>query len=263
MQQRHSEVENLLRDKGGFLVEIDGFDEMMNEVRRVVEFDVKKMLGSIEERRNQIIKHLEKFEPQYSEDILGEIVEAAKEPTEKVREDKKISALDFVLRGNKAYEGNDFFEAEKLYRRAIELNPNNALAHNNLGNVLRDLKRHDEAEAMYRRAIELNPNNALAHNNLGNALRDLKRHDEAEAMYRRAIELDPKYYDAYGNLIVLLRLLDREREAIVIAESVKNLDFHSPIFLLSLAALYKKLGNKTAFEQYAAQTRELFEACAN
>ena len=229
MQQRHSEVENLLRDKGGFLVEIDGFDEMMNEVRRVVEFDVKKMLGSIEERRNQIIKHLEKFEPQYSEDILGEIVEAAKEPTEKVREDKKISALDFVLRGNKAYEGNDFFEAEKLYRRAIELNPNNALAHNNLGNVLRDLKRHDEAEAMY----------------------------------RRAIELDPKYYDAYGNLIVLLRLLDREREAIVIAESVKNLDFHSPIFLLSLAALYKKLGNKTAFEQYAAQTRELFEACAN
>ncbi len=289
----NSEVEKLLTDKGGFLIEIDGFDEMMNEVRRIVEFDVKKMLGSIEERRNQIIKHLQKFDSQYSADILGEIVEAAKEPTKKARADKKINALDFVLRGDKAYEEKGFSKAEELYRKAIEIDPNYVAAYNNLGVTLRDLKRHEEAEKAYRKAIELDPNYALAYINLGVMLRDLKRPDEAEAVHRKAIELDPddaaaynnlgvtlrdlKRYDeaveayrkaieldpddadAHSNLIVLLRVLNRETEAIGIAESTQDLDFHSPVFLLTLAALYKKLGNKTVFEQYAAKARGSLE----
>src|SRR5437588_12335428 len=101
---------------------------MMNEVRRVVDFDVKKMLGSIEERRNQIIKYLEKFDSQYSADILGDIVYAAKETTAKAGEDKTITALDYALRAYKAQEAKDVSTAEEFYRKAIELNPKYALA---------------------------------------------------------------------------------------------------------------------------------------
>ena len=81
----------------------------------------------------------------------------------------------------------------RLLRKAIELDPKNATAHNNLGNALRDQKELDEAIAAYRKAIELDPKNAVAHNNLGIALHDQKGQlDEAIAAYRKAIELDPK-----------------------------------------------------------------------
>ncbi|CEG12360.1 hypothetical protein MSIBF_A2190001 [groundwater metagenome] len=66
-------------------------------------------------------------------------------------------------------------------------------AHNNLGNLLGDLKRFEEAEKEYREAIRLNPNYADAHNNLGNLLGDLKRFEEAEKEYREAIRLNPNY----------------------------------------------------------------------
>ncbi|HZB43893.1 MAG TPA: tetratricopeptide repeat protein, partial [Pyrinomonadaceae bacterium] len=252
-------VEKLLRDKRGFLVEIEGFDEMMNEVRRTVEFDVKKMLGSIDERRNQIIEHLERFEQKYSADILGDIVEAAKEPATKAVEDKKITALEFAVNAYNAAEAKDLPAAVELYRKAIEIDPNYAIAHNNLGNALNELKRHEEAEAAYRRAIELDPNYAIAYYNLGTALRDLKRHEEAEAAYRKAIELDPNYAAAHSNLVNLLRLLKRETEALTFAERAQQIEPQSPAYQLSLAAIHKKLGHEIEADQYAAQARALLK----
>ena len=46
------------------------------------------------------------------------------------------------------------------------------------------------------RALELQPDFAKAHNNLGNALRDLGQLDDSEAAYRRALKLDPTFVEA-------------------------------------------------------------------
>ncbi len=229
-------VEKLMRNKRGFLVEIEGFDEMMNEVRRIVEFDVKKMVGSIEERRNQIIKLLEKFDPQYSVDILGEIVHAAKEPAKEANKDKNITALDFALKAYEAQQANDLSKAEELYNKAIELNPNYTLTYNNLGNVFSALKRYDEAEAAYRKAIEIDSNYAAAHNNLGILLKELKRYDEAEAAYRKGMELDPNYAFAYNNLGILLKELKRYDEAEAVYRKAIELN-------PNYAFAYNNLGN--------------------
>ena len=51
-------------------------------------------------------------------------------------------------------------------RQAIACNPNFAEAHNNMGNVLRELERFDEAEASYTKAITLKPGFELAQRNL-------------------------------------------------------------------------------------------------
>ena len=45
-------VMELLNKKNGVIVEIQGFDEMMNEIRQTVGFDVGKMFGSIQDRRD-------------------------------------------------------------------------------------------------------------------------------------------------------------------------------------------------------------------
>ena len=64
----------------------------------------------------------------------------------------------------------------------------------------------DEAIACYRKAIELDPKLAVAHNNLGFALLGKGQTDLAIASYRKAIEIDPKLAMAHGNLgIALMR----------------------------------------------------------
>ena len=105
-------------------------------------------------------------------------------------------------------------EAVACYRRALELKPDYAEAHNNLGNALKDQGKLDEAVACYRRALELKPDYAEAHNNLGNALKDQGKLDEAVACYRRALELKPDYAEAHNNLGVALKDQGKLDEAV-------------------------------------------------
>ena len=61
----------------------------------------------------------------------------------------------------------------------------------NLGTAVLALGQPEEALALYQRAIEISPENALAHGNLGKALQDLGRIGEAIEAYRVAIALAP------------------------------------------------------------------------
>jgi tetratricopeptide (TPR) repeat protein len=91
-------------------------------------------------------------------------------------------------------------EAVASYRRALVLNPDLAEAHNNLGNALLDLGRPTEAAISCRRALEIRPNYAEAHDNLGNALLRLGQFDEAAASFRRALLIQPQSPEAHNNL---------------------------------------------------------------
>jgi len=104
-------------------------------------------------------------------------------------------------------------EAEESCRQAITLKPDLAEAHYNLGNTLKEQGRLDEAEASYTQAITLKPDLAEAHYNLGNTLKELGRLEEAETNYRKAIALKPDYAEAHNNLGVTLQELGRLDEA--------------------------------------------------
>ena len=104
-------------------------------------------------------------------------------------------------------------EAVACFRRALELKPDYAEAHYNLGNALKDQGKLDEAVACYRRALELKPDFAEAHNNLGIVLSDQGKPDEAIACYRRALELKPDYAGAHSNLGNILKDQGKPDEA--------------------------------------------------
>ena len=100
-------------------------------------------------------------------------------------------------------------ESEASLRQAISLKPDYDLAHNNLGNTQQKLGRLEEAEASYKQAIALKPDFTLAHNNLGSTLQELGRLEEAEASLRQAIALKPDYALAHYNLGNTLKELGR------------------------------------------------------
>jgi Tfp pilus assembly protein PilF len=107
-------------------------------------------------------------------------------------------------------------EAEKALRRALALEPDFVEARYNLGLVLADLMRPAEAEKAFRRVIDLRPDFALAHYSLGLTLLEQKRYAEAEKACRRAIQLRPDFPDAYntlGNALYLQKKLPEAEKA--------------------------------------------------
>ena len=115
-------------------------------------------------------------------------------------------------------------EAIACYKKAIELDPKPASAHNNLGAALATKGRPDEAIACYKKAIELDPKYAAAHSNLGDQLRGKGQLDEAIASYRKAIELDPKLASAHNGLGVALAAKGQPEEAIACYKKAIELD---------------------------------------
>ncbi len=106
-------------------------------------------------------------------------------------------------------------EAEKQYRRAIELRPNYATAHHWLGDdVLTQLKRFDEAIVEGKRAQELDPLSAVIATNLGDVLLFARRYDEAIAQYKQSLSVDSNFYYTYSALGEVYALKGMHQEAI-------------------------------------------------
>jgi predicted TPR repeat methyltransferase len=105
-------------------------------------------------------------------------------------------------------------EVAAAYRRALELKPDFAEAHNNLGNALQLLQQLDGAAASFRRALEIKPAYVDAHNNLGVVLQSLGQLDDAAACFRRALKINPDYAAAHCNLGVALQALGQLDDAV-------------------------------------------------
>ncbi|HYI69789.1 MAG TPA: tetratricopeptide repeat protein [Skermanella sp.] len=110
--------------------------------------------------------------------------------------------------------GGRAIEAEALYRRALDVEPEGAAIHRALGTALEDQGRTAEAVACYSRCLTLSPDDADGWCDLGMALRRLTRAAEAVPAYRRAVRLDPGFVEAWFNLGNALTALGRFDEAI-------------------------------------------------
>ena len=93
-------------------------------------------------------------------------------------------------------EGN-ISEAIKYYRSFINKGFEDNTVFSNFGMLLIGLGKLKEAELFTRKALELNPNYAIAHSNLGGILRDLGKLKEAELSTCKALELNPNLAIAY------------------------------------------------------------------
>ena len=104
------------------------------------------------------------------------------------------SAAQYVNQGVKEKDPHIKIQ---LYTKAIELNPNYAVAYNNRGYAQLTQKNLGYALRDLNQAIALNPNYALAYNNRGKVQFQRKKYDLAMMDFDRAIALKPDYAAAY------------------------------------------------------------------
>jgi tetratricopeptide (TPR) repeat protein len=172
------------------------------------------------------------------------LTEGEKKAIEKARS-VSVEAYDYYLRGRQYFHQwrrKSVEYARQMFNRAIEIDPDYALAHAGVADSCSILYTYwdarefnlRQADIASRRALELAPDLAEAHVARGIAVSLTKKFDEAEKEFETAMRLDPKLYDAayfYGRG---LKSQGRNEEAAKMFERASLLrpeDFLAPNFL--------------------------------
>jgi len=119
-------------------------------------------------------------------------------------------------------------EAIAAYHRVLDLAPNHAAAHINLGTLYYNRQEFGLAERHYRQAIEADPRYALAYFDLGNVLDETGRVHDAVATYKTALQLAPTYADAHYNLALAYEKIREPRKALKHWQAYIKLDTAGP-----------------------------------
>jgi len=161
----------------------------------------------------------------------------------------------------------NFPDANREFRRAIELSPNYATAHQWYGQCgLLVLGRSDDAVAEAKRALDLDPLSIIINADLGNTLFSAHRYDEAIEQLRKTVEMEPDFYYAHWNLGQALEMKGLIKEAQAEYEKAISLD-DDPVPLALLGHLHARLGKRnealTILERLRAMQKERYVSSYN
>ena len=117
----------------------------------------------------------------------------------------------------------DWVGAEKEYRRAIELNPNYATAHQWLASLLANIKRFDDGLAEVKRAADLDPLSPIIGANYAVHYFLARRYDEALKEFDRTLSLHPDFPVAQQGLCWTLDAKGESERAITACRKALDL----------------------------------------
>lgn len=119
-------------------------------------------------------------------------------------------------------------EALVLYQRATEVAPQFGKAWLELGNTLFDLGLVDKAVPALERAVQVQPDSVMAWSALGSAYRELEQWEPAEAAFLKALKLAPGYSAGWLNLGAVMRLRGRADQALACYERAAAAGYTGP-----------------------------------
>jgi adenylate cyclase len=181
-----------------------------------------------------------------------------------------VQAYDYYLRGRKyfyEFTRRQFHNANRMFLKAIEQDPNYALAYAGMADVYSLLYQWADsskeniakADAASIKAITLDPDLAEAHAARGTALAINSRHDEAEREFENAILLNPSLYEPYyfyGRDCLAAGKFEKAARLFSEACKIRPEDYQASSFL-SMA--YAELGRKKEQEEANRRTLECVE----
>ena len=129
---------------------------------------------------------------------------------------------------------DEFEDAERLYRRLVEIAPNWVIAYNQLGYINMSKGRFAEAEERFKSYRFIAPDQANPYDSLGELFIALGRNDEAEESFEAAIAIKPDFWAAYNHIAVMKsfngdiegarEILDRAKAAGIPEDWVAEMD---------------------------------------
>ncbi len=144
-----------------------------------------------------------------------EAIQKAREATQKATElDDTLGEAHMALGMIKLFFDWDWIGAEHSFKRAIELSPNSAMAHQLYGLFLSVMGRTVEAIAEQKRALSLDPLSYKINDDLALSYLDLDQYDKAIKQFQLCIELDPNLPSAHKGLGVVYLLKGLHEQAI-------------------------------------------------
>jgi serine/threonine protein kinase/tetratricopeptide (TPR) repeat protein len=185
---------------------------------------------------------------------------------------KALELDDDLAEAHAAYAGvlsseYQFAEGRAHFERAIELDPNNAIAHETLGlEIFMNFGEPDRGLAEVRRAQELDPLSLIVNTLLGMAYYRLRQYDQAITQLHKTLELDPNFHVAHQVVAQAFDMQGRFDEAI--SECRKGLETSdAPVLLAALGHAYAREGKPSealeVLQQLQTQSEKRFVAAAN
>jgi adenylate cyclase len=182
------------------------------------------------------------------EDIASSVATAIKgfltlEEKETIRRPETIvEAYEYFLKGRQLFHNLKLEAARDMFRKAIKLDSEYALAYAGLADALSWLYEWEggslsvlaEAEQSSLKALTLAPNLAESHSSRGYILALGKKYDEAEKEFLEAIRLNSNCYDAYylyGRSSFSRGDIEKSAEMLLKASEVRQEDFQSLLLL--------------------------------
>jgi TolB-like protein/class 3 adenylate cyclase/Tfp pilus assembly protein PilF len=163
-----------------------------------------------------------------------------------------LADVRLALHGNASAPASVLDAAFVTATQAVELDPHESRCHRTLAFIWLYRRDYDTAEHHFRRALDLNPNDADRRMQMGHLLALRGRPEEALGLMRGAIRLNPCYPAWYNtHLAIPLYSLRRYSEA---AQALNRLPSLGPWSRARLAACYGQLGRE---QEAQAQTEAI------
>ena len=142
------------------------------------------------------------------------------------------------------YEWN-FAAADKEFRKSLELNPNDAGTEETYALFLKSAGSYNEALAHSAAGRELNPMGSFNYANAGSLLALMKRYDEAEKAFARAVQYSPHEAYVYERLGPVYAMQGKYQAAIEALEKARDYSGRQQDKLAWLGYVYAKSGRKS------------------
>jgi protein O-mannosyl-transferase len=194
-------IEKLITLMSGNYVEINGFDEIMQELLWV--FDEIK---PIEEELDEITKgRIEAVNKQLAEIVI----ESKKSDSDKGESKKELSAFEY---STMAINEPDYEKRKAIYQEALKKFPNTAWLWNAFTHFLQFVKKdYSDLEAYYLKALLVDPEYAANNGNYAIFLYKIKKdYENAEKYYLKALSLEPENAAYNGNYSGFLKDIKKE-----------------------------------------------------
>jgi len=182
-------------------------------------------------------------------------LEQARDKLEKALEQDKNNALAHVTYGQLQYRVDNAAKARVHFKKAVELEPDQADHRNNYGVFLCQIKEYDAAEKQFAAAASnkyyKRPEFAL--DNAGVCMLDADRLDEAETYLRKALQANPTFANTYLHMAELLYKRKRLTVADAYFQRYMSYGRDTPESLLLAIQINRDTGKSTEAEQYASK----------